>query len=405
MALTKADDFPIHQTSEPIAYSGTDRNFYDRYFFNGYGAAGDTFFALAFGVYPQLNIADAAFCLVDEGVETALHASRWLGMERMDLAVGPISLEVVEPLRSLRLKVEAPEKGLRAEILFTGRAFPIEEPRFIRRQGPRAFMDYTRLTQNGRYAGWIELDGRRISVDGFMGTRDRSWGVRPVGARDSQEVVPPQPFQFYWIWSPSSFPEGSFFFHSNDDAAGLPWNRRAVWAPDGADAAGLIEMEDCAIAVDWRSNSRHARRAVVSVKGAPRRSGEASSSSRSTSSSCSAWATATWSGGMGPSTAPWPSSGRTSPWPTPTRACRTICTSRRFARSPIATTPAARRWAEACSSNWSSGRTCRRALPRCWTSPHEAGPMSLAEQPRGLSDPHTGRSGACREPEPDFRGG
>ena len=36
MALTKGDDFPIHQTAEPVAYSGTDRNFYDRYFFNGY---------------------------------------------------------------------------------------------------------------------------------------------------------------------------------------------------------------------------------------------------------------------------------------------------------------------------------------------------------------------------------
>ena len=90
MALTRGDDFPIHQTSEPIAYSGTDRNFYDRYFFNGYGAQGELFFALAFGVYPHLNIADASFCVVKDGVQTALHASRWLNMERMDLNVGPI---------------------------------------------------------------------------------------------------------------------------------------------------------------------------------------------------------------------------------------------------------------------------------------------------------------------------
>ena len=48
--LTKADDFPIHQTPEPIAYSGTDRNFYDRYFFNGYNPDGSGFFAVAFGV-------------------------------------------------------------------------------------------------------------------------------------------------------------------------------------------------------------------------------------------------------------------------------------------------------------------------------------------------------------------
>ncbi|PZU14334.1 MAG: hypothetical protein DI591_12175, partial [Citromicrobium sp.] len=34
--LTKGDDYPVHQTAEPIAFAGTDRNFYDRYFFNGY---------------------------------------------------------------------------------------------------------------------------------------------------------------------------------------------------------------------------------------------------------------------------------------------------------------------------------------------------------------------------------
>ena len=161
MALTRGDDFPIHQTAEPIAYAGTDRNFYDRYFFNGYASAGEAYFAAAFGVYPHLNVADAAFVVVRNGVETALHASRWLG-DRLDLAVGPIRIEVLEPLRRLKIVVDAPEQGLKAEVVFEGRAFPIEEPRFMRRLGPRAFMDYTRLTQNGRYAGWIELDGRRV---------------------------------------------------------------------------------------------------------------------------------------------------------------------------------------------------------------------------------------------------
>jgi hypothetical protein len=34
--LSEGDDYPIHQRPEPIAFAGTDRNFYDRYFFNGY---------------------------------------------------------------------------------------------------------------------------------------------------------------------------------------------------------------------------------------------------------------------------------------------------------------------------------------------------------------------------------
>jgi hypothetical protein len=99
-------------------------------------------------------------------------------------------------------------------------------------------------------------------VDGWLGTRDRSWGVRPIGARDAQETVPPVPPQFFWLWGPCNFPSGSFFFHSNDDAAGEPWNRRAVWSPEGVNRQ--VEIDRLAVDVDWKSGTRHAQRAVVS---------------------------------------------------------------------------------------------------------------------------------------------
>ncbi len=263
--LSKGDDYPIHQTPEPIALSGTDRNFYDRYFFNGYSPlAGDrAFFAAAFGVYPHLNIADAAFVVVRDGVEIALHASRCLDMERMNLIVGPIAIEVVEPLHQLRVRVNAPEQRMAAEIVFTGRSAPIEEPRFTRRIGPRTVMDYTRLTQNGRYRGWIEVDGARQDVEGFAGTRDRSWGVRPVGARDPQAPAPAVAPQFFWLWSPTNFADGSLFFHSNDDASGMPWNRRAVWQPDSGPAR---ELHEATAEVRWQSGTRHAAGAVVQLR-------------------------------------------------------------------------------------------------------------------------------------------
>lgn len=269
--LTRADDYPIHQTAEPIAYAGTDRNFYDRYFFNGYHAReGGVFFAAAFGVYPHLNVADAAFCILRDGVQTNLHASRWLNMERMDLAVGPVSIEVVEPLQRLRVRVNAPEQGILADVEFNGRSAPIEEPRFTRRNGPRTFMDVTRMTQNGRWTGWIELDGRRESVDGYVGTRDRSWGVRPIGARDQQETPPATPPQFYWLWGPSNFEEGAFFFHVNEDAGGQAWNTRAVWAPDGQGAGHL----DAHAKLNWSSGTRHAAGARVALSHEGTRVGE-----------------------------------------------------------------------------------------------------------------------------------
>jgi hypothetical protein len=239
MVLSRGDDYPIHQTPDPVAFAGTDRNFYDRYFFNGYAPDGSSFFAAAFGIYPHLDVADAHFCIVRDGVQHCLHASRRLAMERMELSCGPIRIEVVEPLQSLRVIVEG--EGIDADITFTGRAFPIAEPRFTWRVGPRTVMDYTRLTQNGHYTGWVEVDGvREALAAGSMGTRDRSWGVRPIGAADPQFAGRAVP-QFFWQWTPVNLPARSLFFHLNAHADGTPWNTRAVIAPDGAAADGFIE--------------------------------------------------------------------------------------------------------------------------------------------------------------------
>ena len=264
--LTKADDFPIHQTPEPIAYAGTDRNFYDRYFFNGYAPDGSEFFAVAFGVYPQLNIADAHFSVVRDGVQHCLHASRVLHMERMDLTCGPIRIEVLEPLQKLKVSVEA-SNGFAAELIFEGRAFPIEEPRFMRRIGPRAFMDYTRLTQNVRITGWIEVDGvRRDIQQGTVGSRDRSWGIRPVGAPDPQPPVPMTMGGFFWQWTPLNFADRSVFFHINADPDGRAWNTRAVISPDGAGPEGHYETEAAVMEdVNLITGTRHARGGVLNV--------------------------------------------------------------------------------------------------------------------------------------------
>lgn len=241
MVLSRGDEYPIHQTPEPIAYSGTDRNFYDRYFFNGYAPDGSGFFAIALGVYPHLDVIDAHFNVIRDGVQHCIHASAELRMERMAMAVGPISIEVLEPLNKLRVRLE-PFEGMAADVTFTGRAFPIEEPRFTHRIGPRAFMDYTRMTQNGRYVGWIEVDGdRRELAPDTMGTRDRSWGVRPVGARDAQPMPGHNLPGFFWQWTPVNFAHGSLFFHVNNDVKGDAWNTRAAWAGEGAQEPALAE--------------------------------------------------------------------------------------------------------------------------------------------------------------------
>ena len=267
MNLTQADDFPIHQTPEPIAHAGSDKNFYDRYFFNGYANGGALsaeipFFAAAMGFYPNLNIADAAFSFIHQGRQHNLRASKHLKMERMDLEVGPIAVAVEKPLERLRLRVSENEFGIAADILFSRRAPPIEEPRFIRRQGPRAMMDYTRFTQNGTYQGWIRFQEKRITIapEKFWGTRDRSWGIRPVGLPDSQPPAPPSFPQFFWLWSPINFPDHLLFCHSNEDAEGKPWNKSAILVALEGETIPLILAEKRLI---FASGTRHAEEAAL----------------------------------------------------------------------------------------------------------------------------------------------
>lgn len=262
--LTKGDEYPIHQTPEPVAYAGSDRNFYDRYFFNGYSPDGSAFFGGAFGVYPHLNIMDGAVSVLKDGKQSSVFFSRPLGMERMDTRVGALSVEVIEPLKSVRLKLEETE-GLALDVTFTGRAFPIEEPRFTHRTGPRMVMDVTRMTQNGAWAGKFTRDGETVTVDPktWRGTRDRSWGVRPVGTPDPQPTPPVKLPQFYWIWTPLNFPDRSVYFHVNEDSAGEPWNTRAKIVPDGAGHDGQIEMAACSALVKFASGTRRAERASL----------------------------------------------------------------------------------------------------------------------------------------------
>jgi hypothetical protein len=263
--LTKGDDYPLHQTSEPIAFAGTDRNFYDRYFFNGYSPDGAIFFAAAMGFYPQLGIVDASFCVIADGVQHNLRASRRSGGERLDLSVGPIGVEIDVPLDTITLRIAPNDGPLAAELRFTGRHFPILEPRFIRRNGTRLFMDYTRMTQSGRWSGWLSAGGKQIEVtDGWAGTRDRSWGIRPVGASEPQPPPEGNFAQFFWLWTPCHFADRSLYFHSNDDGAGNPWNRRAVIVGDG----GTEQHFDAAsFHIEWQPGSRRIAKMAADLGG------------------------------------------------------------------------------------------------------------------------------------------
>lgn len=226
--LLPEDDYPIHQTALPLAHVMDGHpNAYDRYWFNGYNET--TFFAVALGLYPNRGVIDGAFSVVEGSKQYSVFASD--ALVGRPLSVGGISVEIIEPLRVNRVRVNAPEQGLLADLLYTQRTVTVEEPRQTMHDGARIFMDVTRATQLGAWSGWFETpNGRTELNESFVGTKDRSWGVRPVG-----EPLPGAPGvrapQLCFFWVPLNMDEGGVHFMCFNDSEGNAQSESAAILP------------------------------------------------------------------------------------------------------------------------------------------------------------------------------
>ena len=118
--LSAGDDYPIHQAAETIRHVATsDRNFYDRYYFNLHGSSDELFMVMGLGQYPNLGTTDA-FAVVRRGdSHRVVRASKPLE-NRMDTSVGPFRIEVVEPLRRVRFVLEPTEHNISFDLSWEG---------------------------------------------------------------------------------------------------------------------------------------------------------------------------------------------------------------------------------------------------------------------------------------------
>ena len=183
------DEYPIHQVPLPMRYPGTsDRNFYDRCIYQGIDHEADTYFITGLGVYPT-SASSTRTRRCGKATASGRCAPRALvpttAWRRQS---GPYRIEVVEPFHALRLICDADEHGIGFDLMYRSEYGPIAEPQHIRRQGDRILLDASRFAGVGTFDGELRVDGETIPItpDRFTATRDRSWGIRPVG-----EAEPP----------------------------------------------------------------------------------------------------------------------------------------------------------------------------------------------------------------------
>ncbi len=169
--LSSWDDFPVHQIAEPVGHVGTsDRNFYDRYYFNLHSCSDELFAVFGLGLYPNLGTQDTFLTVRRGDTHHVVRANRPLA-DRMDTAVGPLRIEVIEPLRSLRIICEGAHATVECDLRWDGVFAPWTEPRHFSRKHGRVVFDTCRFAQNGRWTGWLRVGDERFDV-----TPDRWWG-------------------------------------------------------------------------------------------------------------------------------------------------------------------------------------------------------------------------------------
>lgn len=275
--LTPLDDYPIHQTAEPAGQPcDGNANFFDRYFFNGFTRDGTAYFAMAFGLYPNRRIADGAFSVVVDNQEHSVWATDHLPLDRLGPHAGPLSIEIVEPLRAIRLHVDAPDQGIQASLTFHARTEALEEARSRSTGEGGITADFTRMVQWGAWEGSIHAHGEDIQVrpDSWLGVRDRSWGIRPLGRQ--LQASPERPY--HAIWVPIHFDDHCMHVVLRDDPEG---RHRAVVGlriptvaghEDAAGGSGVRRYESVDAEVSWTPGTRWATRArllLADGSGAP----------------------------------------------------------------------------------------------------------------------------------------
>ncbi len=188
--LTPLDDALMHQAPTTFDHAVTsDHRFFDRWAVGVQHPSLSVVYGLA--NYKNTDVCDGFLCVQRGDRQHNLRLTRPLRPD-FTACIGPLSIEILEPLWSHRLKVAPSDQSpLSCDLVWSGGMPAREEHPHHLRRGGRTIQDYCRFDQLGTATGWVAMNGERVELDAAFAWRDHSWGVRPgMGGADP---VSPQP--------------------------------------------------------------------------------------------------------------------------------------------------------------------------------------------------------------------
>jgi hypothetical protein len=208
--LTKYDDLFVHQSPRLLAQTATtDGRFFERGYFNIHDQQGEFSLCVGLGSYPNLNTMDGFAVGVTKG-DPQQHNARFFRELHRDpdrLEVGPLRLEIVEPMQNWLLRLDSNSHDVDFELELKARFDPWDARLYAEHEGVLVF-DYATFVQSVSYRGRVRIGDRTFSGD-FSGCRDRSFGLRPVGGIPMPAGAQ-RPFGLHY-WLNPQFEDSAYF--------------------------------------------------------------------------------------------------------------------------------------------------------------------------------------------------
>ena len=214
-----------------------------------------------------------------DGEQHSFHGSRRAPKERSEIEVGPFKIDIIEPMMSLRVTLDDNETGIAADLLWIPRTASFAEGHQRSKRTPdrpNFHMEATRFNQFGYWQGEIRYAGKTVRIDParIYGTKDRSWGIRPVG----DPAPPGAPSQasaaINFLWFPLHWKDRCTHAGIFENEHGVCWHWDGMIMPTYEDPKQIPGVEDPNMQelarvdheiFEFYPGTRRARRAQVSL--------------------------------------------------------------------------------------------------------------------------------------------
>ena len=272
--LVGADEGLNHQIVDTFAtISESDRSWTEKIWVSVAKADGSVQADFGLGKYHNRGILDG-FGGVSRGREQwTVRGSRELRSAPEATVIGAIVYEVIDPLGSVRVRLEPNEvQPISFDVVLSGVTPPFfEERNLVRdRRSQRVDVNVVRYHQGGWATGTIMVDGETVELGGegdAFGFRDHSWGVRqgvgvaPTDLIGSTRVTDgdgdggrARSRRGIMKWTPSFFrrPDGSFY-ETAIFVTGGGWDYTSAYVNEADGRQALVRSAEVRMQYDPRT--------------------------------------------------------------------------------------------------------------------------------------------------------